>query len=54
MAAVSLVVALMVLLVAVFLEWDGMLLELERVSDPLAACVSHEDSNTTIVICGMQ
>ncbi len=30
------------------------MLELERVGDPLATCVSHEDSNATIVICGMQ
>ena len=37
-----------------FGDWDGMMLETERVCDPLAACVSHEDSNATIVICGMQ
>jgi hypothetical protein len=31
-----------------------MMLETERVGDPLAACVSYEDSNATIVIRGMQ
>ncbi len=47
MAAVSLVVASMILLVAViFWDWDGMMLELECVGDPLAACVSHEDSHS--------
>ncbi len=30
------------------------MLEMECVGDPLAACVSHEDSNATIVIHGMQ
>jgi hypothetical protein len=30
-----------------------MMLESERVGDPLATCVSHEDSNAMIVICGM-
>jgi hypothetical protein len=35
-------------------DWDGMMLELERVGDPLAACVSHEDLNATTVIWGMQ
>jgi hypothetical protein len=30
------------------------MLELERVGDPLAACVSHEDLNATTVIWGMQ
>jgi hypothetical protein len=30
-----------------------MMLETELVGDPLAACVGHEDSNATIVICGM-
>ncbi len=26
-----------------FRDWDGMMLGLECVGDPLAACVSHED-----------
>jgi hypothetical protein len=30
------------------------MLESEGVGDPLATCISHEDSNATIVICGMQ
>jgi hypothetical protein len=30
-----------------------MMLKLKCVSDPLAACVSDEDSYATIVICGM-
>jgi hypothetical protein len=37
-----------------FRDWDGMMLALERAGDPLAACVSHEESNATIVICGMR
>ncbi len=37
-----------------FWDWDGMMLESECVCDPFAACVSHEDSNAMIVICGMQ
>jgi hypothetical protein len=37
-----------------FQDWDGMMLELKGVGDPLAACVSHDGSNVTIVICGMQ
>ncbi len=36
-----------------FRDWDGMMLESEHVSEPLAACVSHEDSNVTIVICSI-
>jgi hypothetical protein len=31
-----------------------MMLELERVGDPLAARVGHENLNTTIMIHGMQ
>jgi hypothetical protein len=30
-----------------------MMLEIERVGDPLAACVGHEDLDATIVIHGM-
>ncbi len=30
-----------------------MMLEKERVGDPFAARVGHEDSNATIVICSM-
>ncbi len=30
------------------------MLETERVGDPLATSVGHEDSNATIVIHGMQ
>jgi hypothetical protein len=37
-----------------FRDWDGMMLEMEGFSDPLAACVGHEDSNAMIVIRGMQ
>ncbi len=37
-----------------FWDWDGMMLETECVGDPLAARVGHEDSNATIVNCGMQ
>jgi hypothetical protein len=37
-----------------FQDWDGMMLESERVGDPFTACVSPEDSNATIVIRGMQ
>ncbi len=37
-----------------FRDWDGMMLESEHVGDPLATCVSHEDSNATIVIRDMQ
>ncbi len=29
-----------------------MMLEMERVGDPFAAHVGHEDSNAIIVICG--
>jgi hypothetical protein len=36
-----------------FWDWDGMMLETERVGDLFAAHVSHEDSNATIVIHGM-
>jgi hypothetical protein len=36
-----------------FRDWGGMMLETERVSDPFAAHVGHEDSNAMIVICGM-
>jgi hypothetical protein len=32
---------------------DGMMFELERVGDPLTACVDHENPNAWIVICGM-
>jgi hypothetical protein len=35
-------------------DWDGMMLEPERVGDPLAASVSHVNSNALIVIHGMQ
>jgi hypothetical protein len=34
-------------------DWDGMMLEAKCVSDPLATCVSHENWNASIVICGM-
>jgi hypothetical protein len=34
-------------------DWDDMMLEMERVNDPLATCVSHENPNALIVICGM-
>jgi hypothetical protein len=37
-----------------FRDWDGMMLEMERVGDPLAACVGHDDSNAMIMIRGMQ
>ncbi len=30
------------------------MLEMERVGDPLTACVGHEDPNAMIVIRGMQ
>jgi hypothetical protein len=33
---------------------DGMMLETERVDDPLTTSVGHDDLNATIVICGMQ
>jgi hypothetical protein len=35
-------------------DWDGMMLDLECVGDPLAARVGHKNSNAMIVICGMQ
>ncbi len=35
-------------------DWDGMMLGSERVGDPLATCVGHENSNARIVIHCMQ
>ncbi len=31
-----------------------MMLELERVGDHLATCVSHENTNASIVICSIR
>ncbi len=47
MVAVSLSVA------SKILYWDGMMLELKHVGDPLAAYFSHENLNATIGICSM-
>jgi hypothetical protein len=36
-----------------FWDQEDMMFDPERVSDPLAACVSHENPNALIVISGM-
>jgi hypothetical protein len=53
MAAVSIVVASLILLVAA-ISRPGMALEMECVGYPFTARVGHEDSNATVGICSMQ